>query len=687
LSKSDPTDHQKKMHRLWDSNMPMLTHAQDVEVLPDEDGVEHTEILKVIRKELSSIIENLTEIKLRRLQNIKEYWDKNVHDSNKLADVEKEFTETEEELAQWRRDRSLHEEQEQKIERRKSLVASGIATPLDFAVDEELEQTFEEYDPKEDFTIVKGRFVDLNRLYWLEDQIVSQRFEHYYQGINTAMRERARTIETFEHQMVQMKNLFSNRPSQELTQLSGGDFSSQESEGEIIQMDDKDPTKENKHGSDNPVPQSKSHAHNPPVSREEEDEIVFIDDDDKNDNNDNDNNNNNNSNNDNDKAKGPQEQRDNKKEADVNEENDNERENIVNEDDIALGDDIQSDEQKKLQTKMKLELRRFTETHQKEVDTFIYQIQRKDKQIQTQKEHINNLEQQVHQLKQYVHASQSDLDNFKSKMSVRMSNADISQELRQLNTANMETSGHNRDSTNTDHYSNIQTSFQQVGLLDSQNEQESPIKETDFQPVSGGYMSLQNSAEKNGRRDTEVDSMRSEENDNDNNDDRDNNENDNDDGDEKGTLEQQIHATMAPIDVKNTIIEKLQRNVQELEHKLEDLTRSKLELINNTCLQMEKLRDQITAVNQYAMTQQKSDYFNPKLKHNNQTKENISLFFFLEIKKSIRFGDDKKETASPSSWFSFSRSKFSSPALKYEAQDVAKSKIKLPIAWHHQSPR
>ncbi|ETO34541.1 hypothetical protein RFI_02557 [Reticulomyxa filosa] len=149
-----------------------------------------TEISKIIREELSLVIENLTEIKLQRLQNMKEYWKDKVHDQSKLKDIEKEYNETEEELTKWRRSRSFHDQQEQKIERRKSLIANGIMTPDDFASDEELIPLFPQYDPKDDFIIVKSRFVDLNRLYWLEDQIVSQRFEYCDQRVDILTRER-----------------------------------------------------------------------------------------------------------------------------------------------------------------------------------------------------------------------------------------------------------------------------------------------------------------------------------------------------------------------------------------------------------------------------------------------------------------------------------------------------------------
>jgi len=139
----------------------------------------------------------------------------------------------------------LYEKQEQ----RNSFETNGIANDLQLISEEESTEDIMRYDPKDDFTIVKSRFVDLDRLYWLEDRIVCQRFEYYDKSIDNAFKDRTRAMESFEHQMVQMKNLFSNKPDEQMTPLSGGDMSSQDSyhsDTEIIHEGDAKETTQSK---------------------------------------------------------------------------------------------------------------------------------------------------------------------------------------------------------------------------------------------------------------------------------------------------------------------------------------------------------------------------------------------------------------------------------------------------------
>ncbi|ETO28487.1 pinin, desmosome associated protein [Reticulomyxa filosa] len=413
LKKSGPTDHRKSIHHQWNSNVPMLTHAQDVEMI-EEEGTEDenektpVEIQKLIRKELSSIIENLTEMKLRRLQNMKDYWNKEIHDESKLIEIEKEFEQTEGELAQWRRNRSLHEEQEHKIERRHSLVISGIATEMDLIADEELVKSFAQYDPKDDFIIVKSRFVDLNRLYWFEDQLVTQRFKHYEEQLDPL----AIT------QLPASSHKHHPKPSDTPVE----DLSSQESETDS---------------------RSKTHLHHsslepkhklppPPVVGETDaDEFlassknisVPIHN----------------------KDVSSQGQRQHQHKGHGNnateeeeEENDEEEEEDGANDEWAKNlpfdgkQNEENPEHKKIKASIKFHMRRFTETHHKEIDTFIAQIQRKDRQMQLLKDQIAKMQQQIDQLTQAADATANKANQTQHKQYNK--STDIVDELRHITT-------------------------------------------------------------------------------------------------------------------------------------------------------------------------------------------------------------------------------------------------------------
>ncbi|ETO28400.1 sodium/hydrogen exchanger, Na+, H+ antiporter, partial [Reticulomyxa filosa] len=271
----------KNKNKNKNNNNNNISHTQSTnENELKNETIEYKKMMIRIRKELSSMIEHLTEIKLRRLQNVKEYWDKKIHEENKLVEVEKECHETEEELAKWRQQQVIQEEKERKLERRQSLVDDRVTTSIELLTDEEEDiQLFIPYDPKEDFTIIKSRFVepfcfvffsnlenkiplfvmelelgsDLNRLYWLEDQIVCQRFEYYDKSISSTIRDRAQTMEKFEQQMAEMNNLFSSKQEDTLALIQHNPFP--HSDAEIIEDDEADkypnnddsPTKPNKH--------------------------------------------------------------------------------------------------------------------------------------------------------------------------------------------------------------------------------------------------------------------------------------------------------------------------------------------------------------------------------------------------------------------------------------------------------
>ncbi|ETO27928.1 myb domain-containing protein [Reticulomyxa filosa] len=529
-----------------------------------DDSDRQVQFLKDVRREMNSVIENLTEMKLRRLQNIKEYWDKNVHDSNKLADVEKEYDQTEEELAKWRRERTLHEEQEQKIERRQSFVASGIALPLDLL--EDLEQQFEEYNPINDFTVVKNRFIGFTK-------IVCQRFEHYDKSISNAVRDRARTLETFEQEMVQMKNLFSGAPIPE--RPAGGDLSSQDSEGEIIQREDEEEavaehSRNSNHTANRVIAdvtptQKASDEHTYPQNMSIKQPIEQ-----------------------------GQSQSNSNTEKEEEEEEEEEDADVLGENNTLIGNgnnnnnsnsnDNTDSLRKKFQAEMELEFQRFTEGHQKEVDTFISQLQRKDRQIQVHKDEIASLQQQIEQavLKQTNSKQQMPKEQaIKHKTTIQLKKyLSVSESTDKVNEEE-ETA---ETTTNIDKEPTLKVVNDKALLNYNPPQAKSQIvaqeqQYSEFRLVSGAVHTFEDQHE--------------EEDLNDDND----NDNDNDNSNDGEVMDQKANAAMAPIDVKNTIIEKLQRTVQEMEHKIDALTRSKIELINSTCLQMEKLRAQILEVN------------------------------------------------------------------------------------------
>jgi len=107
------------------------------------------------------------------------------------------------------------------------------------------------------------------------------------------------------------------------------------------------------------------------------------------------------------------------------------------------------------------------------------------------------------------------------------------------------------------------------------------------------------------------------------------------------------------------MIANLQHIVQEKDTTIEELTRSKLDLINNVSSQIETLREQVVVLSRYIIMSDNNSH-----KKNEGTKiENKAV----------------AASSSPLSWLSFGRSVFSGSAVAptQEVQEITNSKINL----------
>jgi len=175
-------------HQRVPSNQPLRKYNEHNEEMTSSLGTpkdlpQHStrlnqDTIELIRKELSSMIEKLTNEKMTRLENLIKWAENDGEFTDWRRDRVAERKTTEDELSVWRKKAHRLDEQERRLLRRQNTVSQTESpTASDLGSDEELTTNWQDYDIQEDFSTIDHRLNELDGLFWSEDQFYKTKFK------------------------------------------------------------------------------------------------------------------------------------------------------------------------------------------------------------------------------------------------------------------------------------------------------------------------------------------------------------------------------------------------------------------------------------------------------------------------------------------------------------------------------
>ena len=167
-----------RTHRKVPSNQPLMKSIEYMESMNAKELKMSQETLEMLRKELSDIVEKLTDQKVQRLDSLAEWSkdDENMQEFRSNMIDEKKVAE--DEIHEWRQKAKKLDVQDQRVLRRKNTVPMDSPNAYDLESDEELHQNWQDYDYKEDFAVIHSRLKDLNSLFWHEDNFFLRKYQN-----------------------------------------------------------------------------------------------------------------------------------------------------------------------------------------------------------------------------------------------------------------------------------------------------------------------------------------------------------------------------------------------------------------------------------------------------------------------------------------------------------------------------
>eukprot|EP01083_Nonionella_stella_P032225 88218_1 len=196
-------------HRKVPSNQPLM--REFVDDLATTETKMSRESLEILRKELSSIIEVLTNEKLQRLENLGNWAQNDTYFEEFRTKTKAEHKATEEEINSWRKKANRLDEQEQRVMRRKNTVNMESPNASDLESDEELHHNWQDYDYNEDFATIHSRLKELDQLFWTEDQFFRKRMENQNKANQVKIEQLQSQYAQTTHQLQQRNDELSSK--------------------------------------------------------------------------------------------------------------------------------------------------------------------------------------------------------------------------------------------------------------------------------------------------------------------------------------------------------------------------------------------------------------------------------------------------------------------------------------------